>query len=93
MKTISVLLASAFLLSSCGGATVCGVQYDSYGLLNQDEKKNSDISYKISVGSLVVGIIFLETIIVPIYVFGFDLFTPVGKKPEIKGALPVTECK
>jgi len=73
-------------VSGCGDRKVIGgVEYDTYGLLNQDDKKNPDIQYEVIWGNIFWGIVLSETIIVPIYVFGFSLFEPVGPKMPIKG--------
>lgn len=62
-----------------------GVEYDTYGLLNQDDKKNPDIHYEVIWGNVIWGFVLAETIIAPIYFFGFSLFEPVGPKMPVKG--------
>lgn len=49
--------------------------------------QNPDINYEISIGSVIVAVIFCETIIVPLYVVLVDLYQPVSPKTgkEIKG--------
>lgn len=84
--SIVIILAMCASLSACGERKVIkGVEYDTYGLLNQEEKRNPDIFYEPIWGNIILGIIFFETIIAPIYVFGFDMFQPVGKRTGIKG--------
>lgn len=85
---LSILLMTA-TLAGCGNPrTICGTTYDTYGILNADDKKNPDIEYRVSWGSVILGIILFETIVAPVYFFGFDLFEPVGTKQKIKGAIP-----
>jgi hypothetical protein len=74
-------------LYGCGDTKVIdGVEYDTYGILNSNNKKNEKIEYDYIVGNVVWGIILFETIIAPVYFFGFSLFEPVGEKSEtIKG--------
>lgn len=80
------LVLSTTLLVGCGDhKTINGVTYDTYGLLNSDDKKNPNIQYEIIWGNVIWGALLFETIIAPIYFFGFSCFEPVGKKPEIKG--------
>jgi len=74
IKTLVVIITCSLLLTSCGGAEVC------------------DIEYSISMVSVIVAAIFLETLIVPLYIIGFDIFRPVGKKPIIKGTSSPTVC-
>jgi hypothetical protein len=52
---------------------------EPYGLINKKEVKQSDVLYKLNKGSVILGIIFCETVIVPIYIFGYDLYEPVGE--------------
>ena len=85
MKKLSIILivAVVFSIVGCGNKkTIQGVEYDTYGLLNQDEWKSSEVKYRIIVGNLIWGIILIETIFAPIYFFGFSLFEPVGVKEK-----------
>jgi hypothetical protein len=88
LKKLVVIGCLAAMLTACGGASVNGVMYDSYGIANEETQKNPNINYEISVWSVVWGIVFFETIIVPIYILGWDLMTPVSSKnvdPNTKG--------
>lgn len=88
-KGICLVVALLFLFSTtltgCGNTkSIDGKEYDTYGLLNRDTKKNNNIEYEVIIGNLILGILFVETIIAPIYFFGFDLFQPIGKKGNIE---------
>ena len=80
-----------YCLASCAQEkTIEGVTYRPYGLLNEDSQKNPNINYQVSPWAVVSGVVFFEMIVPPIYVFGFNLFEPVGKKattPEEKGVV------
>lgn len=65
------LAVAAFGLSGCGGNEVGGVNYNSYGLFNEDVVKDPNILYQVSPVS----------VIVPVYVVGWDLFEPISQKP------------
>jgi len=85
-RLICLLCAIALLICACGDTKVInGTEYDTYGLLNSDSKKNSNIEYEVIWGNIVWGIVLFETIVAPVYFFGFSLFEPVGPKPLIKG--------
>jgi hypothetical protein len=91
-KLMCLLLALSFFISvsGCGQTkTIDGIEYDTYGLLNENEKRNPDIAYEVIWGNVFWGCLFLETIVAPVYFFGFSLFEPVGKaNPQrIKGAV------
>mgnify|MGYP003152316627 CR=1 FL=1 len=63
----SVLVMSALVITGCGDAKVInGVKYDTYGLLDEGEKKNPDIEYRIIVGNVVWSLILAETIYEPV---------------------------
>jgi len=82
-KIITVLLMVFFVLTmvSCSSNKVIdGKKYKTYGLINKDDEKDPDIEYELVVGNLVWGCLLVETIVAPVYFFGFDLYEPVGKK-------------
>ena len=82
-----VLLAAVTLVSlGCGNPKVIDdVEYDTYGLINKDEKRNEAIQYDVIWGNVIWGCLLVETVIAPVYFFGFSLFEPVGPKPQVKG--------
>ena len=91
-KTTSIILIlSLFVLfSGCGNTKVIdGFEYDTYGLFNGNDERNPDIEYRLIIGNVVWSVIFCETIVVPLYFFGFSLYEPVGKldKDKPKGAI------
>ena len=91
-KIMSIIICVSFLsiLPGCGNNKVIdGHEYETYGLLNEDSTKNSNIKYDIIWGNIIWGVILIETIVAPIYFFGFSLFEPTGKvNPSLpKGAL------
>lgn len=91
MKQISAIaLAITLLVSACADTKVInGVEYGTYGLINRDEVKNQNIQniqYNMSTGNFIWGILLCESIVFPIYFFGFSLYEPVGLKDHaIKG--------
>jgi hypothetical protein len=89
-KFIVLMICVVFILSlslyGCGNNKVInGVEYGTYGLLNSDDKKNPDIQYEVIWGNVFWGAFLAETIIAPIYFFGFSLWEPVGPRSPIKG--------
>lgn len=81
MKKIAMFVIVAFLaatLSGCGDSKVVkGKDIPTYGLFNQSDKYEG-VEYRVIIGNVVWGILLCETIIAPIYFFGFSLFEPVG---------------
>jgi hypothetical protein len=74
------LAATAFGLSGCGGDRVNGTYYDSYGIFNEAEVKDPNVAYEISLASVIVAIIFSETLVIPVYIVGWDLYKPVAPR-------------
>jgi hypothetical protein len=67
--------------TGCGeNKKINGVWYETYGLINKHEVKDSKIRYRTIVGNVVWGIILFETLIAPLYFFGFSMYEPVGPK-------------
>lgn len=80
-KYIALFMCFALLtlFAGCGDQrTIDGITYDTWGLFNKSEKRNPDIRYKVNIPSIIVATILIETIIVPIYIIGFDLMEPIG---------------
>jgi len=84
-KLIAVLMLVAMLgLVGCGEArTINGKYCDTYGLINKDEFKCKGVRYKVITGNVIWAIILVETVVAPVYFFGFSLYEPVGlENPE-----------
>ena len=80
-KFASIAVATSLFLSACGDTLeVDNKTYDTYGVFNADEQRNPELKYKLIIGNVIWGIILVETIIAPIYFFGFSLYQPVGVK-------------
>lgn len=81
-KLISIILVLIALMSfSCGSdLTIGNKHYETYGILNENDVKDTNIKYEVIWGNLVLGILLCETIVAPVYFFGFSLFEPVGEK-------------
>jgi hypothetical protein len=85
--TTVLLLTILTLVAGCGAdaKTINGTHYDTFGLFSLDEE-SPDVHYKLSGMSIVWSIVFSETLIVPIYFIGFDLYEPVRlKDTAVKG--------
>ena len=76
MKKLFLLaLVASILLSGCAkSVNLNGKQYPPYGFFNQTTDKSTKVCYHLSAGSVIVAIIFVESIIVPIWTVGFDLW-------------------
>lgn len=86
MKRMMRIAACCLMLSGCGNTkTIGGITYDVYGLANQSDRANPAIEYEVSIGSVIVAVLFVETVIIPIYILLFDLFQPVGPKTGVIG--------
>lgn len=83
MKTILAILLIAITLglSSCAqDANFNGVHYETYGLFNEEDCKSDSVYYEISASSVIWSILCAETIIVPVYNVGWNLWQPVKLK-------------
>lgn len=80
IKYLALALLALLLVSCAEPKTINGTTYETYGFLNADEFKSDSVLYKPSIGSAICGVIFFETIVAPIYVFGYSLYEPVSLK-------------
>ena len=73
-----LLLIGVVGLSGCEESTPYGpcIGFGEFG----DDQRQPGLIYKISHRNLILGIVFLETIIVPTIVAVDELLCPVGKK-------------
>ena len=77
-KLLVTMVLVGMLLSGCDNAKkINGRVYQTYGVVNKDDIKDPNVRYKISTGSVIVAIIFSETVLIPLYVLGWDLYEPV----------------
>ena len=76
LVSVLVMISMLFLLTACGNTKVInGKEYDTAGLFT---KRNPKIEYKVIWGNVIWGCLLIETIIAPIYFFGFSCMEPVG---------------
>ena len=76
-------IATVLLVSSCADEkTINGVTYRPYGLINEATCKNDSVQYEVSGWAVFSGIVFCEVIAPPIYVFGYNLYEPIGLKKD-----------
>lgn len=74
------LLAGLLMLALFAQGCVSETQYgDCQGVATEQNKK-PDLVYRANIWNFVLGCIFIETVIVPIYVIGWAMECPTGKK-------------
>lgn len=82
MKKIILLIISLLAFSSCAheihytnkeGETKIA---QPYGILNP-EAKDTSVQYKVSTGNVIWGCILFETIVAPVVIVGWYLYTPI----------------
>ena len=89
MKTLLVFcLLSLMLFTSCASDKVIEVngqrvEAPAYGLVNRSSKEVPGIRYEISFGSVAVCFLFSPSVLIPLYVIGWDLYEAVGVQQPI----------
>lgn len=85
MKKIQLIIMAVVLLTSCAEKKeIKGITYQPYGLLNEQSIKVDSVCYQMNIGSAAWGALLIETVIVPIYAFGYDLYEPISLKHKTK---------
>lgn len=80
-KILACLVGFSLMLSGCGTSIKTDhITYETYGLLNSEKFKHDDMCYSASVGSVILGVLLIETVVAPIYIFGFDVMEPTHIK-------------
>jgi hypothetical protein len=83
-KFLGLILAASLSLSACTEPMKTPEKtYPAYGLFNKDTNYSEKVCYEASVGNIFLGIVLFETVIAPVYFFGFDLYQPTRvKQPD-----------
>lgn len=69
---------AALVLAGCADSKViCGQEIDPAGLIR---KENQHVKYELSVGNLIWGVALMDTIAMPVYVFGWAINEPMRLK-------------
>lgn len=87
-KIVAIIALVAFMFVSCASPKVLEVTNKNtgekisatiqpYGIANQDQK-NPEVSYSVSVGNVIWSVVLVETVVAPIVLLGWFLFEPVG---------------
>lgn len=83
MKKLLFVLLAIITLSSCADSKVFkksdGTTFiaEPYGWANADARKIDGVVYECCLGNVVWGLIGVETLVVPVWISGWELFEPV----------------
>ena len=83
MKKLIILIMSALMICSCAESKKFRKQDGSvfiaepYGWANYQTRKIDGVKYEMNITNVVLSTIFVETIIAPVLITGYDLFEPV----------------
>lgn len=56
--------------------------FDPYGWADYEELKNDSVTYEICVGNVVWSVIGFETIAIPVWLTGWQIYEPIKVKDE-----------
>ena len=74
---IALMLLSLALVGCAESKSINNKVIPPYGLFNEQAEKVPGVVYEISAPNIIVAIIFCETIVVPVYIFGWNMYQPV----------------
>ena len=83
MKKLIILIMSALMICSCAESKKFRKQdgtvfeAEPYGWANYQTNKIEGVKYEINAPNMVLSLIFVETIIAPVLITGYNLFEPV----------------
>jgi len=88
-KALSLILIVTLLLVGCGQSKVIdGKEYKTVGLIdmnstspNVDNDFDKEIAYEVCWGNVIWAVLLIETVVAPVYFFGFSMYNPVDKLP------------
>lgn len=80
--TLVVILIVCMSLVGCGKSMVIdGVERKTVGLIETSTRSgdySEDVRYEPCWGNIILGVVLIETVIAPIYFFGFSMLNPVS---------------
>jgi len=79
---LASLLALAGFIACADNKTLNGHEYETYGLFNKDEIRDTSVVYSLVWGNVIWGAVLFQTIACPIYFYGFSLWEPKRMKPD-----------
>lgn len=77
MKTVAVLLLALFLTGCAQSKRLDGVLFEPVGLA---EEKHPCVAYEVSIGNVIWSVFLFQTIIVPVWLIGWDLYEPTAER-------------
>lgn len=84
MKKLIILIILAFMICSCAESKKFRKQdgtvfeAEPYGWANYQTRKIDGVKYEINAPNLILSTIFVETVIAPMLITGYDFFEPVS---------------
>lgn len=88
-KLLIYFIAVIILYSSCASNKEFKVDGETilvepYGWANKDTRYNENVLYEVNIGNVIWSFILVETIIIPVWLTGWELFEPIKLKQEKK---------
>lgn len=90
-KLFGLLLIAIIALSSCADSKTFeradGTKFvaEPYGWANYQTKKIEGVTYEACTGNVVLGVIAVETVAIPVWLTGWELYEPVSfVEPNVK---------
>jgi hypothetical protein len=85
-KLLMLVLFSTLLLPSCAQRKLLVIQGEAkivrpYGWANAKARKNENVVYEVNAGNVVWSILGIQTVVVPVWLTGWQLFEPVDVRP------------
>lgn len=88
MKKLTIyLMALMLIFSSCASSKTFqidgqAVEVKPYGWANKETRYNDKVVYEVSLGNVVWSVIGFETIVLPIWLTGWQIYEPVKLKEQ-----------
>ena len=80
MKLIAMIMLATLLVSCGDSKRIDGKVYECYGFFDKSEIKDDKIRYKFVSMNIVPAVIFSETLVAPVIIFGLQSHCPIEKK-------------
>jgi hypothetical protein len=77
---VSLVIFTLLAVAFCSQNNTGPVVPPNYGIFNEATVKDPNWTYQVSPLSVILSVVFFETIFVPVYCIGWELYEPVRHK-------------
>lgn len=68
------------IIAATNGDTIRAIHAEPYGWANYEARKDKNVIYEVCIGNVIWSVVGIETIFIPVWLSGWELYEPVKLK-------------